>query len=147
MTSLRSGTLSDLTARELHAILKLRVDVFVVEQQCPYPDVDDRDAEPTTVHMWLAADDGRPLSVLRILQDPDAAVIGRVATARDARGHGYAARLVAAALERIGDGPVRIGAQAYLEEWYQQFGFQRTGPNYLEDDIPHLPMRRPGTAG
>lgn len=144
---LRVARIDELTARELHDLLRLRVDVFVVEQGCPYPEVDGRDVEPTTRHVWLE-EDGEPVAVLRVLHDPDAVVLGRVATRADRRSHGYGARLVAAALDLVRaeqdptQGPtlVRIGAQAYLEAWYAGFGFRRTGPDYLEDDILHLPM-------
>ncbi|WP_110181377.1 GNAT family N-acetyltransferase [Nocardioides solisilvae] len=139
---LRVAGVDDLSARELHDLLRLRVDVFVVEQACAYPEVDGRDVEPTTRHVWLE-EDGAPVAVLRVLRDPDAVVLGRVATRADRRGHGYAARLVAAALELVRaerDTLVRIGAQAHLEEWYAGFGFRRSGADYLEDGIPHLPM-------
>ncbi|WP_224766271.1 GNAT family N-acetyltransferase [Nocardioides campestrisoli] len=144
---LREARFDQLTTAELYALLRLRVDVFVVEQACAYPDIDGRDDEPGTVHVWLEQH-GEVLAALRVLEDPDATAIGRVVTRADQRGHGYAARLLTAALDRIADrartgtGPrtVRIGAQTYLEHWYARFGFVRTGPDYLEDDIPHLPM-------
>ena len=135
---------ADLTTRELHDLLRLRVDVFVVEQDCAYPEIDGRDTEPTTEHVWMEVGD-ELAACLRILEGPGHAIIGRVATAQGHRGHGYAADLVRLALGRIGDRRTLIGAQAYLEQWYAQFGFVRSGPDYLEDGIVHLPMAREGS--
>lgn len=141
--TVRFARFAELSVHELYALLRLRVDVFVVEQQCPYPDLDGRDTEPGTEHAWVEVD-GEVVAAARILRDADAAAIGRVVTSADHRGHGYAARVVAAALDRIGGGRVRIGAQTYLEQWYERFGFTRCGDDYLEDGIPHLPMVREG---
>lgn len=138
---IRVASFGELTTEQLYAVLRLRVDVFVVEQQCPYPELDGRDAEPTTEHLWVDVA-GEVAACLRVLEGDGHAVIGRVATAQGHRGHGHAARLVRCALERIGNRSTRIGAQAYLEQWYAQFGFVRAGPDYLDDGIPHLPMVR-----
>jgi predicted GNAT family N-acyltransferase len=138
---LRSAAFADLTVSELYALCRLRVDVFVVEQQCPYPELDGRDEEPGTEHLWLEQD-GAVLACLRVLDDGTSHAIGRVATAAQGRGRGLAARLVQAALERYGDGPVHLGAQAHLEGWYERFGFRRSGEGYVEDGIPHVPMHR-----
>jgi ElaA protein len=138
---LRVSRFVDLTPQELYGLLQLRVDVFVVEQDCPYPELDGRDTEPDAEQLWLEVD-GQVAATLRILSGPGCRRVGRVATARPHRGQGYAARLVRAALARTGDEPVEIGAQAHLEQWYEQFGFVRSGPDYLEDGIRHLPMRR-----
>ena len=135
----------DLDPAVLYAVLKLRVDVFVVEQECAYPEVDGRDADPDTEHLWVEVD-GEPAAYLRLLGDrerPGDRVIGRVVTASQHRGTGHAANLMHAALERVGGAPVRLSAQTYLESWYGGFGFVRTGPDFVEDGIPHLPMERP----
>lgn len=138
----RAARLRDLDPLTLYALLRLRTDVFVVEQQCAYPELDGRDADLGTEHLWLEAD-GAPVATLRILRGDGAAYrVGRVATHRDHRGRGYASRLVTEALRRTGDEVVEIEAQTYLQEWYERFGFRRTGPDFLEDGIPHLPMRR-----
>lgn len=142
METLRAARFADLDARTLHDLLRLRVDVFVVEQECPYPEIDGRDVEPTTEHLWLDVD-GQVAATVRTLVDADGTRrLGRVATHADHRGHGYAAALVQEGLRRLGDGPVHIGAQAHLEDWYARLGFVRSGPDYLEDGIPHLPMVR-----
>jgi ElaA protein len=75
--------------------------------------------------------------------DPDgAARIGRVCTAATARGRGLAGQLMADALDQIGDRPCVLDAQSYLVDFYRGFGFRPVGPEYVEDGIPHVPMRR-----
>jgi ElaA protein len=136
-----SASTLDLDVATLHDILRLRQDVFVVEQQCVYADLDGRDLEPGTVQVW--ADDGQAgvVATLRVLLEPDGTRrIGRVATAVPARGRGLAADLVAAALA-LGEGPVVLDAQSHLEGWYARFGFARVGDEFLDDGIPHVPMR------
>lgn len=136
----------ELTARELHDIVQLRVDVFVVEQGCPYPELDGRDPEATTRHIWLADRDG-PVSYLRLLQEPDGATtIGRVVTRPSQRGEGRSAPLIEHALA-TSPGPHLMKAQARLRSWYERFGFEVVGAEFLEDGIPHVPMRRHGADG
>ncbi len=138
---LRRAAFADLTVQELYALCRLRVDVFVVEQQCPYPELDGRDPEPGTEHYWFEQD-GEVLALLRVLDDGASRAIGRVVTAASARGRGLAARLVEEAVASYGSGPLHLGAQAHLEGWYERFGFRRSGPGYVEDGIPHVPMQR-----
>jgi ElaA protein len=140
---LREARFAELTPAELYAVLRLRVDVFVVEQACPYPELDGRDAEPTTTHLWYADADGRALATVRVLHNGEDRAIGRVATALDARNRGLSARLVRRGIELCEGRTIDIGAQAYLEHWYERFGFRRSGPDYDEDGILHLPMRLP----
>lgn len=139
---LRSAPFAELSTHELYGLCRLRVDVFVVEQQCPYPELDGRDLEPETVHLWFEAD-GEPVATVRVLQGEAGRVIGRVATAAAYRNRGLAGRLLEAAIEVCAGAPISLGAQAYLEEWYERFGFRRSGPGYVEDGIPHVPMHRP----
>ena len=143
---LRSARFAELTTYELYGLCRLRVDVFVVEQECPYPELDGRDVEPGTVHLWFEAD-GKPVSTIRVLvgSDPGDRIIGRVATAPAHRGQGLAARLIEAGIDLCDGGAISVGAQAHLEGWYEGFGFRRSGPGYVEDGIPHVPMRRPGS--
>jgi ElaA protein len=142
--TLRRARFADLTAAEVYGLCRLRVDVFVVEQECAYPELDGRDTEPGTEHLWFEAD-GVPVATLRVLDDGAGRAIGRVATAAGWRGSGLAARLMEEALASYGDGPLHLGAQAPLEGWYERFGFRRSGPGYVEDGIPHVPMaREPG---
>ena len=131
----------DLDTTTLYAILQLRSDVFVVEQNCPYNDLDGRDLEPGTRHVWLWRDD-EILAYLRILDDGGVERIGRVVTARAARGAGHARRLMDQALTVIGNRPSVLEAQAYLVRFYARYGYQQTGPEYLEDGIPHVPMAK-----
>jgi ElaA protein len=137
----RVASFRDLDVTTLYAILKLRVDVFVVEQKCPYPELDGRDDEPGTRHVWLTRGDAI-LAYLRILDDGSTERIGRVVTATDARQGGHASRLMAHALTVIGNRPSTLEAQSHLTDFYSRFGYTVAGPGYLEDGIPHVPMRR-----
>ena len=136
-----------LDAETMYRILQLRVAVFVVEQQCPYPELDGRDLEPDTEWLW-ATEHGRLAATMRLLREPDGAVrIGRVATEQAVRSKGIAGRLVEFALQRLGDSAeIVLDAQSPLEGWYQRFGFVRCGPEFVEDGIPHVPMRRPAAS-
>lgn len=135
----------ELDPRTAYDVWRLRQDVFVVEQECPYPDLDGRDVEPGTRHV-VGVLDGAVAGYLRVLDDGDHARIGRVVLARAARGRGLADLLMRAALEQVGDRPSVLDAQAPLERWYAGFGYAVCGPEFLEDGIPHLPMRRPAGA-
>jgi ElaA protein len=132
----------ELSPALLYALLRLRVDVFVVEQHCPYPELDGRDLEPGTRHVWLA-DAGTPVAYLRMLAEPDGSVrVGRVCVARPARGRGLAGELMSHALELAGPDPCVLHAQAHLAGFYAGLGFTPTGPELDDDGIPHVPMRR-----
>ena len=140
--AVRSCAFADLDPKVLHDLLRLRCDVFVVEQDCPYPDIDGRDAEPTTRHFWIA-DGDELVACLRRLADPGGVVrLGRIATRAGRRGEGHAAALVAASLVGV-TGPAVLDAQSRMVDWYRRFGFERSGPEFVEDGIPHVPMRRP----
>ena len=130
----------DIDPLELLELLRLRVDVFVVEQACAYHELDGRDGETSTRHLWLS-DGCRPVAYLRLLDDGDARRIGRVATAADRRGEGLAARLVSHALATSA-APWVLDAQSHLEGWYRAFGFEACGDAFVEDGIEHVPMRR-----
>ncbi|GAA1776380.1 GNAT family N-acetyltransferase [Luedemannella helvata] len=134
---------AELTPTALYNILRLRVDVFVVEQECVYPDLDGLDLLDTTRHLWFAPPDepDQPLAYLRLMSGPDGDRIGRVCTAATARGGGLAGRLMTAALG-LATPPVRLNAQAYLTEFYRRHGFAADGPEFLDDGIPHVPMLR-----
>jgi ElaA protein len=139
---LHVASFADLDTRTLYDLLRLRVDVFVVEQKCAYPELDGRDTEPETRHVWLSRD-GAPVAYLRILADPGGvARIGRVVVSAAERGSGAAGRLMAAALEQIGDRPSVLDAQAHLVRLYERYGYTATGDEFLEDGIPHVPMAR-----
>jgi ElaA protein len=140
--TLRTAHFAELDAATLYALLRLRVDVFVVEQRCPYPELDGRDVEPGTVHVWFE-DDSAPVAYLRILNDPGTARIGRVCTAAPRRRGGLSGRLLATALDLVDGRPCVLDAQSYLVGYYKRFGFEPDGPEFVEDGIPHVPMCRP----
>jgi ElaA protein len=134
-------TLVDVPPRVLYGLLAIRVDVFVVEQACPYRELDGRDLEASTRLVW-AARDGTVVATLRLLDEGNGVVrIGRVATAIEARGVGVGAAMVRRAIQLAGDRPIVLAAQAHLTEWYSQFGFVRDGDDYLEDGVVHTPIR------
>ncbi|MDP3967769.1 MAG: GNAT family N-acetyltransferase [Nocardioides sp.] len=142
----RCASLAALDAATAYAIWRLRSEVFVVEQDCVYLDLDGRDAEPTTLHWWVpGGSPGQVAAYLRVLatDEPGEARIGRVVTAPLRRGEGLAGALVAASVADLvarGATRVTIDAQSHLEGWYGGFGFRRTGAEFLEDGIPHVPM-------
>lgn len=136
-------TFHELTLDELYEILCLRVDVFVVEQKCPYPDLDGRD--PAALHLFLR-DEGGIQAYLRLLppgQTFDTASLGRVIAKR--RRQGLGTRIVAegirAARERLGAEELTIEAQVYARKLYEDLGFRQTSGEFLEDGIPHIQMR------
>lgn len=126
-------------------MLRLRQQVFVVEQQCVFVDADGLD--PLAVHVVARDGSGRVAGAARVF-GPGVlrleAVIGRVVTSASARGGGFGAALMrealVARLARFGAGPTWLGAQAHLRSWYAHFGFEVCGDPYDEDGIPHLPM-------
>jgi ElaA protein len=135
----------ELDAATLYAILRLRSDIFVVEQQAAYEELDGRDTESATIHRWLE-DDGVIVAYLRVLRDATEFRIGRVCTARTHRGAGLAAELMEAALEAV-DGidaatTCVLDAQTRAMGLYERFGFTVSGDRYVEDGIEHVPMRR-----
>ena len=132
----------DLTADQLHRILAIRTEIFVVEQNCPYQEVDGPDLDAGTTHVWYEDDRGIA-AYLRILSDDDELRIGRVLTRADRRRTGVSSKLMAAALDRVGARVTVLSAQTYLTDYYRGFGYEVTGPEFIEDGIPHVPMRRP----
>jgi ElaA protein len=124
----------------VYLICKARQDVFVVEQQCPYPDLDGRDLEPETRHVLLDDDDAL-LGYARVLDDGEVWRIGRVLLAPDVRGQGLADLIMDTALTVCTGRDVVLDAQSPLAGWYAKFGFEVDGADFLEDGIPHLPMR------
>jgi ElaA protein len=142
----RDCSFAELSVHELYDVLRLRSAVFVVEQQCAFQDMDNLDIHAR--HL-LGTSDGIVLAYARLFAPgacyPEAS-IGRVVTAQACRGTGAGRELMSEAIAAVerhwGTGPIRIGAQAYLEHFYASFGFQRDGENYVEDGIPHLYMVR-----
>jgi ElaA protein len=147
--ALRRSWAQDLNAATLYELLKLRVEVFVVEQACAYPELDGRDLLPETRHFWLELPDGDVIATLRLMEEHTGGAksfrIGRVCTKQTARGQGHTTRLLQAGLAEVGDYSCRIDAQTYLVDMYSAHGFVRDGDEYLDDGIPHVPMLRPGS--
>ncbi len=142
----RLMSFEDLRVGELYEALRLRSEVFVVEQQCVYQDVDGADRE--AMHL-LGVQGGELKAYARCFaagaKFPEAS-IGRVAVRKSARGTGMGHALMEQAVAAISQvwGPqaIRIGAQAHLQDFYAQHGFKDVGVFYLEDGIPHLEMLR-----
>ncbi|MCC5922359.1 MAG: GNAT family N-acetyltransferase [Crocinitomicaceae bacterium] len=135
----------DLTKSALYAILRLRVEVFVVEQDCPYQELDDWDQ--LAQHFLMKDKEGQIIATLRVFP-PGArfasASIGRVVVKQTNRNEGLGKALMLEALNWLRDNysncSVQISAQTYLKKFYENFGFKQVGEGYLEDGIPHIGM-------
>lgn len=137
----------ELSNRELYAILAARQAVFVVEQNCPYLDLDGKDLKAEHLVAWA---DNQIAAYLRLLGPgvsyPEPS-LGRIITTKIGRGSGLGRELVARGLERLHELyptlPTRIGAQAHLHKFYGSLGFVQASEPYDEDGIPHIEMLRP----
>jgi ElaA protein len=134
----------ELSTIELYKILHLRAEVFVVEQNCPYQDMDGKDFK--SYHL-LGFAENELLAYTRILPagiSYKEASIGRVVTSPKTRGTGAGKELMKESIQCIeklfGTVSVRIGAQCYLKKFYESFGFEIASEEYLEDNIPHVEM-------
>ncbi|MCY7674663.1 GNAT family N-acetyltransferase [Bacillus safensis] len=136
-------TFEQLSKEDLYLILMERVNVFVVEQTCPYPEIDHRDQE--ALHL-IAKENGTIVAYCRIFQNGimyKEASIGRILVTQAGRKKGYGKMLLIKALEKLselGETSVKIQAQAYLKSFYESFGFKAVSDVYDEDGIPHLDM-------
>ena len=152
-TYLTGKRLMDMNAAQVHDLYKLRVDIFVHEQQCPYAEIDDIDPHPGTLHILAYQHTGEKLRLVgtcRVFGAPHDQWVGRVCVSPDQRGEGLGHQLIERALDvckerAAGIDPehpaqVRLNAQERLEEFYQSHGFARCGDNFDEDGIPHVPM-------
>lgn len=152
-TTWQTKTFSELSLNQLYDVLKLRVDVFVVEQTCFYPDLDSDknvlDRHPQTLHL-LGYQEEQLVAYLRILPKgqsyPEYISIGRVVTAAQARGAGLGHELMLEGISRcqkhFPNEEIKISAQQHLKDYYQQYGFIQVSEMYLEDNIPHIAMIR-----
>ena len=140
-------TFDALTAAEVYALLKLRSEVFVVEQNCVFLDMDNKDQ---MCHHLLGYKGNLLAAYTRIVpmgvSYPDYPSIGRVITSPQARGEGLGKILMEESIQRLfslyGHVPIKIGAQLYLKKFYESLGFAQCGDVYDEDGIDHLPMLR-----
>ncbi|MDT0215537.1 GNAT family N-acetyltransferase [Rothia sp. ARF10] len=147
-TDLRVQRFADLDPLVAYRLWALRSRVFVIEQEALYLDLDGRDAEPETWHVWCADGNGGPVATLRVLEDGGVRRVGRVATDDGHRGRGLAAAMMREVVARWGSEPMVLDAQVRLADWYARFGFVVSGDEFEDEDgIPHLPMRREGASG
>ncbi len=141
MEHIKTKKFKELSLTELYKILKLRVDVFVVEQNCPYPELDGEDED--AVHLFVE-EEGEIASYLRIITRQEKTRIGRVITHKDHRGKKLSSKLMEEAMAYIKSNYpqkiVLLSAQEHLQQFYGKFGFVPVSKMYLEDDIPHVDM-------
>jgi len=137
-----SKTFDELTKIELYAILALRIQVFCVEQNCPYQDIDNQDQDAT--HVFIK-EGNNMTAYARIIKETDNIFhIGRVVVKQSQRKYGLATKVMAHCIETINQHEkvtIFISAQSYLKDFYKKLGFKNTGKYYLEDDIPHEQMQ------
>ncbi len=138
-------TFEELSNYELYAIMQLRLAVFSVEQNCAYQDADGKDLK--SLHLSGYDSNGELVVYSRIVPAGISfkeVSIGRVISSQKARGTGAGKELMKKSIEfvqqKYGKVPVRIGAQCYLIKFYSSFGFEISGEEYLEDNIPHIEM-------
>jgi ElaA protein len=136
----------ELTLHQLYAVMQLRIEVFVVEQNCPFQDADDKDQE---CYHLMGFHENKLAAYTRLVPAgviyPEVS-IGRVVTSAAFRRHGAGKELmlksIDACYELFGTMPIKIGAQLYLQKFYESFGFRQISDVYLEDGIPHIYMRK-----
>jgi ElaA protein len=138
---------NELTINELYGLLALRSEVFVVEQDCVYQDIDQKDQKALHV---LGYYQGKLVAYARCFKPSDyfnEAAIGRVVVDYQYRKNNYGHQIMDAAVKAVyaawGKGPIKLSAQTYLIAFYEQHGFKATGDTYLEDGIPHIAMVKP----
>ncbi len=135
----------ELSLEEFHDIIALRIQIFIIEQDCPYQEVDGKDK--IAYHLFFKNKKNEVIAVTRILPQGisyDEVAIGRVVVHENYRGTGLGNQLMSDSMkfvkEKFGDVPVRLSAQKHLEKYYGNHGFESTGKEYLEDGIPHVEM-------
>ncbi len=142
---------SQLTTDELYSFLKLRTDVFFLEQKIDEEELDNRDREPTTEHLWISDERGIA-AYLRVLWDEEPShrdahrQFGRVVVRADRRGEGLAQVLIADVIERHGNDAMILHSQQYIVPLYAKCGFEEFGDVYVEAGLPHISMYRAGDA-
>lgn len=139
-------TFNELTTEQLYEIMLVRQDVFVVEQNCPYLDADNKDQH--CFHVLGYNENEELVAYSRLVPKeisyPNSVSIGRILTTKNGRGKGIGKRLVQYSLDEtkrlFNADKITISAQCYLIKFYEFFGFRIVGETYLEDDIPHIKM-------
>ena len=144
MLTVITKTFSELSIEELYAVLRLRSEVFVVEQDCVYQDIDNKDQK--ALHI-IGSKNGKVVAYTRIFKPGDyfsKASIGRVVVTENEREFGYGHTILKYAIKVINDKlnekTIKLSAQTYLQNFYKSHGFKKTGKEYLEDGIPHIAM-------
>ena len=144
MLTIKTKYFNELTKKELYSLLQLRSEVFVVEQDCAYQDIDDKDKKALHV---LGYKNERLIAYTRVFNAGDyfkEASIGRVAVAKKERHHNFGNTIMKASIqaveERFSTSLIKISAQTYLKNFYKNLGFIETGEKYMEDGIPHIAM-------
>jgi len=140
-------SLEEFSAVELYALLKMRVDVFVVEQNCPYPELDGKDADALHLRLLQGGDLLAASRIFPPAEEGAPAKIGRVVVSPDHRGkrlgEAVMREAIAACGQRYPNHPIYLSAQSHLARFYGGMGFVATSEEYLEDGIPHVDMVRP----
>ncbi len=138
---------TELSAAEIHEILKLRQDVFIIEQTCIYPDIDGKDEAST--HLFAVDDENSICAYMRIIAPGlhyQEAALGRILTVQTSRGTGLGKALIEKGIETVAQEfpgqSIKISAQEHLERFYQGFGFVTSSKPYDDDGIMHIDMIR-----
>lgn len=144
MLEIYTKTFQELTTKELYQLLQLRCEVFVVEQDCVYQDIDGKDEKALHV---LGFKNDTVVAYTRIFKPGfyfKEASIGRVVVAKNQRQFKYGYAIMEASIDAIkntyNETTIKISAQTYLKRFYNNLGFQEVGEGYLEDGIPHIGM-------
>jgi ElaA protein len=144
MLDIKIKKFNELTIQELYSLLKLRSEIFVVEQDCVYQDLDGKDAKALHV---IGIENNEVVAYTRIFKPGDyfdIASIGRVAVHKDRRKYGYGKDIMQASINVVNnkfkEQKIKISAQTYLSRFYTELGFKAVGEGYLEDGIPHIEM-------
>ncbi|TRM11334.1 GNAT family N-acetyltransferase [Lentibacillus cibarius] len=137
-------TFDELSNEELYAILKLRVNVFVVEQDCPYPELDDYDQASIHYFFKIGNEIAANVRIVPAGTKYPVASIGRVVVNPTFRGNGYGREIMRKAIDYtatvLAEPRIKIQGQEYLERFYTELGFRKVSDSYLEDGIPHVDM-------
>lgn len=136
----------EVSASELYEILRLRAEVFIVEQDCVYQDIDNKDQKALHV---IGYKNDKIIAYTRVFSEGDyfeKASIGRVVVSEQERKYGYGHELIRKSIEAIEQhfktNEIKISAQCYLQKFYEKHDFKQVGETYLEDGIPHIAMIR-----
>lgn len=144
MLEITIKTFQELTTKELYDLLQLRSEVFVVEQDCVYQDIDGKDHK--ALHI-IGKKDGKIIAYTRVFKPGDyfkEASIGRVVVSKKERQHKYGYDIMEASIKAVktyfSETTIKLSAQTYLKTFYNNLGFKEIGEEYLEDGIPHIAM-------